>query len=253
MLLDICPDIYVDSWKEEVIERVDGVKELKDEYCGKVLMEEVKEKKYLGDIISSDGKNELNIKERTNRAIGTVNKIVTSLRERPYGKHEFKAYKIMREGLLIGGMLTNIESWINITKVNIEKLEQPDTSLLKKVLSSEGNPCKSFMMLELGVIPVRYVVMQKRMQFLHYLLQESTESMLRKVFDALKDDSRKGDFVNLSNQDRKELNINYTDIEIENSSKSQWKKIIKSKTQIAALKYLSEENSQREKNKRYFI
>ena len=73
--------------------------------------------------------------------------------------------------------------------------------------------------------------------------------MLRKVFNALKDDSRKGDFVNLSNQDRKELNINYTDIEIENTSKSQWKKIIKSKTQIAALKYLSEENSQREKTK----
>ena len=64
------------------------------------------------------------------------------------------------------------------------------------------------MMLELGVIPVRYVVMQKRMQFLHYILQESKESMLRKVFNALKDDSRKGDFVNLSNQDKKELNIN---------------------------------------------
>ena len=70
---------------------------------------------------------------------------------------------------------------------------------------------------------------------------------------ALNDDSRKGDFVNLSNQDRKELNINYTDIEIENTSKSQWKKIIKGKTQIAALKYLIEENSQREKNKRYCI
>ena len=135
----------------------------------------------------------------------------------------------------------------------MEKLEQPDTSLLKKVLSAEGKPGKSFMMLELGVIPVRYVVMQKRMQFLHYILQESKESMLRKVFNALKDDSRKGDFVNLSNQDKKELNINYTDIEIENTSKSQWKKIIKSKTQIAALKYLSEENSQREKNKRYCI
>ena len=68
----------------------------------------------------------------------------------------------------------------------MEKLEQPDTSLLKKVLSAEGKPGKSFMMLELGVIPVRYVVMQQIMQFLHYILQESTESMLRKVFDCFK-------------------------------------------------------------------
>ena len=85
------------------------------------------------------------------------------------------------------------------------------------------------MMLELGVLPLRYVVMQKFMQFLHYILQESSDSMLRKVFDVLKDDSWKGDFVRLSNQDRKELNINYTDIEIENTSKSHWK----SRTQIA--------------------
>ena len=58
---------------------------------------------------------------------------------------------------------------------------------------------------------------------------------------ALNDDSRKGDFVHLSNQDRKELNINYTNIEIEYISKSQRKRIIKSRTHIAALKYLSEE------------
>ena len=71
-------------------------------------------------------------------------------------------------------MLTYIESWINITKVNMEKLEQSDTSLLKTVLSAEGNPCKSSMMLELGVIPVRYVVMQEIMQCWQYILQEST-------------------------------------------------------------------------------
>ena len=55
--------------------------------------------------------------------------------------------------------------------------------------------------------------------------------MLRKMFDGLKDDSLKADLVHLSNQDRKEI-----EIENENTSKSQWKKIIKSKTQIAALK-----------------
>ena len=45
-------------------------------------MKEVSEKKYVGDIISSDGKNKKNIKDRTNKATGNVNKIVTSLIER---------------------------------------------------------------------------------------------------------------------------------------------------------------------------
>ena len=43
-------------------------------------MKNVTEKKYLGDIISADTKNEKNIKEKTNRATGIVNKITTSLK-----------------------------------------------------------------------------------------------------------------------------------------------------------------------------
>ena len=52
-------------------------------------------------------------------------------------------------------MLTNSETWINVTQENIDELEKPDTILQRKVFSSSGNPSKVFMMLELGIIPVR--------------------------------------------------------------------------------------------------
>ena len=71
---DICPTLFVDSWKEEVVER-DNIKELKDTYIGKTKMKLVEEKKYLGDIICKDGTNKINIKDRTNKATGNVNKI----------------------------------------------------------------------------------------------------------------------------------------------------------------------------------
>ena len=108
-------------------------------------------------------------------------------------------------------MLTNSESWINLTKENIDELENPDTILQRKVLSSSGNPSKVFMMLELGLIPVRYLIIQKRLQFLHYLLNQSKQSMLRKVYEAMKKDSRRGDFVYLTNKDKTLLNINMND------------------------------------------
>ena len=108
--------------------------------------------------------------------MGNINKIFTTLNERPYGKHYFKAFRLMRESILLGGMLTNAESWINLTQKNIEELEKPDSILLKKVLESTSS--KMFMMLELGFIPVRYVLMKKRLKFLHYILQESTETMI---------------------------------------------------------------------------
>ena len=56
----------------------------------------------------------------------------------------------MREILLPGLMLSNAESWINLTKTDLEKLEIPDKSLARHVLGANGNPSKAFIYLELG-------------------------------------------------------------------------------------------------------
>ena len=177
---NICPDLLVDCWKEVLVDEGGGKKSLKDIYRGREVMKNVLENKYLGDIVSSDGKNNKNIKDRINKAIGNVNKIFSTLNERPYGRHYFEAYKLMREGLLLGGMLTNSESWINVTKQNLDDLEKPDTILQRKVLSVTSNPSKCFMKLELGILPVKFVIMKKRLMFLQYILKENKESMIKK-------------------------------------------------------------------------
>ena len=107
---DICPTLTIDSWDEEVIKEDGGGTKLKDIYKGKEAMNEVIEKKYLGDLIARDGTNFKNIKERTNKAHGNINKIVTSINEIPYGKHFFKAAKLMRDAILLNGLLNNSES-----------------------------------------------------------------------------------------------------------------------------------------------
>ena len=52
----ICPMLSVDSWKENLQDDEQGKKILRDIDCEKEYMKEVTEKKYLGDIISHDGK-----------------------------------------------------------------------------------------------------------------------------------------------------------------------------------------------------
>ena len=44
------------------------------------------------------------------------------------------------------------------------------------------------------------------MNFLKYIFNESMESMIRQIFEALKVDSRKGDFVALVKEDMETLN-----------------------------------------------
>ena len=72
----------------------------------------------------------------------------------------------MRESMLLGSMLNNAESWININKTDLNNLEKPDTILQKLILSAKGSPSKVFMYLELRILPVKYVIMEKRIKFL---------------------------------------------------------------------------------------
>ena len=209
----------------------------------------VVEKKYLGDITARVGSNASNIKERTNKGHGSVIKIVTTLNERHYGKHQFKAAMLMRGGMLVGGMLTNSECWINITKKDVEKLEVPDIILQKKILSAKGNPSKCFMQLELGIIPIKFVLKLRRLNFLHYILNEDTDSMISQVYHTMKEDSKKGDYIGLINKDKLELGINLTDSEIKDLPRSSWKRYIKETVTSASLLYLVEENSSKNKTK----
>jgi hypothetical protein len=61
----------------------------------------VTSKKYLGQIIQSNGKCDLNIKDHTDKAFGNMSKIKHSPNERPYGKHAYKAALLLREGKLL--------------------------------------------------------------------------------------------------------------------------------------------------------
>ena len=139
-------------------------------YIGKETMRNIHEKKYLGDIIFHNMNNYSNIKEKPNRAVGIVNELLTSLLERPYGRFTFRAAKIMSESMLVGSLLNNSESWINLNKTNMKNLEKTDTIPQKEILKTKENPSKAFMYLELGILPVKYVVMRKSLNLLKYIL-----------------------------------------------------------------------------------
>jgi hypothetical protein len=112
-----------------------------------------------------------------------------------------------------------VEAMVNVTKSDIIKIEKPDLLLQEKLLPSTGNASKCFRYLELGIIPVKYVIMEKRLQFLKYILDESMNSMISQVYHEQKKDSKKGDFVNMVTKDLAKVEIKMTDDEIRQMSK----------------------------------
>ena len=117
------------------------------------------------------------VQDRTNTAIGNVDKTVSGLIESPYGKNTFRAAKVMQEAM--SSMSNNSETWNNITKDDIKELTKPDTILQRKLLATSGNPCKVFMNLELRIIPVRFVIMGKRTKYLNDILNEDIGTIVR--------------------------------------------------------------------------
>ena len=77
-----CPELSIDGWKEIVVKQIEtGEITQKDIYLGEDLMKTEESEKYLGDIVTDDGKNEKNIKSRENKGRGIAKDLIATLVE----------------------------------------------------------------------------------------------------------------------------------------------------------------------------
>ena len=89
-------------------------------------IELVNEDKYLGDIISDsiqgDGSNSKNIKSRKSKGIGINAQIMQLLQSVTFGYYYCETAFLLRNSILLNGILTNSEVWYSVTKSQIEEL-----------------------------------------------------------------------------------------------------------------------------------
>ena len=121
--------------------------------------------------------------------------------------------KILRDSLFINSVLLNSEIWYNLTKSNIEQLEKLDNILLKKIFElHEVLSSVPILMLhlELGTMPVRFILKTRRLMFLHYILHEEETSLIHKFLIAQIEDPQPGDWWLSAIDDLSELDIQLT-------------------------------------------
>ena len=71
----------------------------------------VKSDSYLGDVFSFDGSNTLNVKQRVSKGNVIITKINYMLESLSLGKHFFIIALLLRESMLINGIIASAESW----------------------------------------------------------------------------------------------------------------------------------------------
>ena len=103
------------------------------------ITEESKNKKDLGQILSSDGPNTQNITNLANKGRGMVNTITNILNSMSGGKYHFELAVIFRNAYLISSMLSCSKVLYHLSEGELRKQEHVDISLIRKSLDWNRN------------------------------------------------------------------------------------------------------------------
>ena len=83
--------------------------------------------KYLGHILSANGSNDSTIEDRRNKGWGKISTIMGILEEVDMGANRLEAGLLLREAILVSGLLYSAEALSNLTDKQIARLEVVDT------------------------------------------------------------------------------------------------------------------------------
>ena len=113
-------------------------------------------------------------------------------------------------------MLFNSEAWYNVTKPELELLETVDLQFLRSVLKTPRSTPKEMLYLETGCVPFREMIRKRRILFLHYIMNENPNSILRKFLMKQIETRKSKDWITQVMTDIKELRLEVDIESIEN-------------------------------------
>ena len=185
--------------------------------------------RYLGDILSSDGKNDLNVTDRYNKGIGYVNQILGILKEISFGHYYFEQAIQLRNAKLVNGMLCSIEAMYGLTIAQIEKLEKCDRQFFRKIFNAPvSTPTESFY-IETNTLPLRFIIIGRRLLYYWTILNKSDNELVKQVFKTQQLSPVKNDWCEAVKLDMKFLDIDIMENDIIGMKKSKFKSLIKRK------------------------
>ena len=245
---DYCPDLLIDSWKIETKTEVKtkSVEQI-DVFDGDVEMEESGEEKYLGDLITSDGSNKKNVAARKGRGFGIIDKVMAMLEEISFGPNFFEVAILLRDSLFLSSILLNCEAWYGLTLSDVEQLEIVDQALLKKILDAPSSTPNVSLYLEMGCLPIRFIIKSRRIMFLHYILSEEDDSLMLKFFKAQLENPSLGDWSEQVKDDLDEIGMKISMEEIRPLSEDSFRRRVRKAIRKASFKWLNEERASKSK------
>ena len=216
-------------------------------------MEDVSHDTYLGEIISTDGKNTRNIKKRVSKGLGAINQIVNLVSLINLGEYYFETVVLLRESIFLNSILTNAEIWYNLTKEELKDLEDLDLILLRKLFNTPRSTPKEAFYLELGILTIGTLIKKRRLNFFHYLITRNKNEMLYSFFITQFYNPCPGDWTEQVKIDFEDFNIELNIDDLRSKSKLSFKNDVKIKAAEYELARLTEIKGKHSKMQKFII
>ena len=151
--------------------------------------------------------------------------------------------------MFLSVLLGNCEVWPLVTKNDIKRLESCDNQFLSQIMGVSSKGSYILMMLEGALIPIRYIIITRRLNYLHSILKSENSSMNKQVMIKQVENPSRQDWISQVYSNLNEFQINLSLDEIEKLSKYKFKKIVRNACLKTTFNYLLSEKEKLSKGK----
>ena len=204
---------------------------------------------YLAEQFNQQGNNDALIKERVKSGRSSFSEII-SLCEL-FMSYESKfitpSLMLLFNSIVVSRILVNCQTWTRLRKKDCESITICVQAGLKRILMTATSTPNCGVYLELGILPIEYVIKKRKMMFLHKILQNDKNNILYKIYEGQKhahQHQKEKNWYSEIQDIKEEFQLRHTDEQIKELKKEEWKKKIKTTvTAVAVRKLLDEKQS----------
>ena len=215
----------------------------------KETMHASEEERYLGDQITKNAKHAQTVSKRRAKAYGIISDIMQILDTIGDRTRKIKVGLQLRQAWFINALLVNIEVWHNVLSKDIEVFTQLDNYLMRKILKAHSKIPIEMLYLETGTIPVEFVIMSRRVNYLHNVIRRDSTELVARVYNVQKQQPSKGDWCSMVKENMELIKLNMSESEIKETGQAKFKSIVKKLVKIAAFQTLHEKKLKHSKIK----
>ena len=190
-------------------------------------------------MLSENGSIDETISQRGQKATGITSQINSMLNSITLGSYHYDIALVLRDALFVNSIMSNSEVWHNVQLKHTQAFEKSDQILLKSIVNAHAKTATEAFYLELAVLPLNYRLSVRRFMYLWHILHRDGDELIRKIYEAQKCLSVRGDWTELVEAEKAKYGISESDSEIAEMSREKFKSKIQKKIEAHAVRCLN--------------